>query len=104
MRGSVLSLLGEQYGPHLGKEAVKPIDFPMRNVIVAKDQPEYTPLPAYIDQESVTFVWQLSWKERLQVLISGRIWHTVLHFGRSLQPQKLQTRSPFNTGHLTRDN
>lgn len=71
---------------------MKPIEFSEQTLVIAKDQPEYLPLPAYVDSEGlVTFCWQLSWKERLQLLWSGCIWHQVMTFSSSLQPQLLLT-------------
>lgn len=74
---------------------MKPIEFSEQTLVIAKDQPEYLPLPAYVDSEGlVTFCWQLSWKERLQLLWSGCIWHQVMTFSSSLQPQLLLTEKP----------
>lgn len=73
-------------------------DFPERNVIFAEDQPQYLPLPAHralYDLEGrVTCCWVLSFRERLQVLLTGRIWHQVLTFNQPLQPQLLTTAKP----------
>lgn len=75
-----------------------PIDFEGCNVIVARDQPEYVPIPAVIDREGqhglMTFCWKLSWSERLGVLLRGELWHQVLTFGNRLQPQKLSVERP----------
>lgn len=72
------------------------VEFPEQNVIIAKDQPEYRPMPAYWDKRTgeVTCCWQLTWRERLQLLFSGRIWHTILTFNSALQPQLLQLDKP----------
>jgi hypothetical protein len=67
---------------------MKPISFPQQNVVYAKDQPQYLPLPAYrAPGGSVTSCWGLSWRERLRVLVTGRIFFTVATFGDPLQPQ-----------------
>ena len=72
--------------------------FPGHNVVYAKDQPEYRPLPAYAWPDDargrLTCCWELTWKERLRVLFTGRIWHTMLSFGQLLQPQLLETERP----------
>jgi hypothetical protein len=75
------------------------IDFPQRNVIYAENQPEYLPLPAYKipdDPEGrIIFCWKLSFRDRLRVLFTGKLWHSVLTFNHSLQPQVLMAESPF---------
>lgn len=74
-----------------------PIEFPEQTIIIAKDQPEYIPLPAYqfLDpQGTVCFCWQLTWRERIRLLVSGRLWHSVLTFYQPLQPQMLSIDSP----------
>ena len=67
------------------------INFPEVKVVIAKDQPEYMPLPAHVgwldadrSLHGVTFCWHLTWKERLQLLISGKLWHSVCTFNRPL--------------------
>ena len=73
-----------------------PVSFPEQTVVFAKDQPEYLPLPAHVDEHGcVTFCWQLSWRDRLRLLVTGKLWHQVLTFGRPLQPQKLSAECPF---------
>ena len=59
-------------------------------VIYAKDQPEYIPLPAirYEDGMIVT-KWKLTWRERVKCLMYGRIFLSILTFNRPLQPVKL---------------
>jgi len=75
-----------------------PVTFPETNVEIAKDQPEYLTLPSHVDmstpQRVATFCWQLSWRERWQLLVRGRLWHQVLTFGHPLQPQLLHTVKP----------
>ena len=74
------------------------IEFPEQNVIYAKDQPEYRPLPAhrYVADPSGTIVccWRLTWRERLRVLFGGVIWHSILTFHQQLQPQLLTVEKP----------
>lgn len=73
---------------------MKPIEFEEQTVVYAKDQPEYLPLPAAIDNGVATFCWQLSWRERFQLLWHGLLWHQVLTFNEPLQPQLLLTKKP----------
>lgn len=77
---------------------MKIIEFPEQTVVIAKDQPQYIPLPAYrfpSDPEGrIACCWELSWLERLRVLFSGRIWHQILTFNAPLQPQLLTVEKP----------
>lgn len=78
---------------------MNPIKFPEQNTTIAKDQPQYFPLPAHIvvgdTNGRAIFCWKLSFKERFKLLFSGRIWHHVLTFNGPLQPQLLEINSPF---------
>lgn len=70
-------------------------EFEEQTVVIAKDQPEYLPLPAHVDSDGVvTCCWQLTFKERMKLIFTGRIWHSVLTFNRPLQPQRLQIEKP----------
>ncbi len=76
---------------------MKPIPFPEQTVTYAKNQPQYNPLPAYREQTAegrVVFCWQLTWKERLRVLLGGVVWQEVLTFNQPLQPQLLGVDKP----------
>lgn len=74
------------------------VSFPEQTDVIAKDQPQYRPLPAHVvngDPEGrITCCWQLSWRERLKVLWTGLIWHQVLTFNSPLQPQLLLVDKP----------
>lgn len=74
---------------------MKPIRFPEVTVVWAENQPEYLPLPAYTDEERTVTCWSLSWRERLQLLLTGRMWLSQLNFGGALQAQLPQVESPF---------
>lgn len=68
-------------------------------VVLAKDQPEYIPLPvAVVDYSdgvrSMISSYRLSWRERLQILFTGRVWWEQLTFGHALQPQKMYVSEP----------
>lgn len=72
-----------------------PVSFKGQTHIMAEDQPEYMPLPAHIAEDGrMTCCWQLTWRERWQVLWSGSLWHQVLTFHHPLQPQLLMTERP----------
>jgi hypothetical protein len=76
---------------------MKPIEFPEQTVVWAKNQPEYEPLPAYTDEQETISLWKLTWRERLHVLFTGKLWLRQLNFGSPLQPQLPSTVSPWAT-------
>ena len=74
---------------------MKPVSFKYQNVVFAKDQPEYQPLPALkIDspEGEVVSCWGLSFRERMRVLFTGRIWVSLMSFNRPLTPSYLSTK------------
>jgi hypothetical protein len=70
--------------------------FEGEEIVFAKDQPEYIPLPALpVDSaQKVITRWRLSWRERLQVLFHGDVYLWVWTFRRPLQPVALETSVP----------
>jgi hypothetical protein len=76
-----------------------PIEFPEQNVVYAKDQPEYLPLPAHKTADGeVTSCWGMTWRERLRVLFTGRIYFSSLTFNGPLQPQRVSVDPPSRGG------
>lgn len=75
---------------------MRPIKFPEQNIVYAEDQPEYLPLPAYRtdDGQEVTACWGMTWRERLTVLLTGRVYVTLLTFGEPLTPSIVSTEPP----------
>jgi hypothetical protein len=74
---------------------MKPTDFPGHNVVFAKDQPEYLPLPAHRTSDGeVTSCWELTEEELQEVMRTRRIYVTQHTFNRPLQPLLLS--STFN--------
>jgi hypothetical protein len=72
---------------------LKPFDG--QTAVIAENQPQYLPMPAHISPTGdVTCCWQLTWRERLQLLFTGEIWHQIRTFSRPLQPQRLSTKRP----------
>ena len=68
---------------------MKSVEFKQQNVVFAKDQPEYTPLPALkIDgpEGYVVSCWKMSLKERIKVLFCGRVWLILMSFNKPLTP------------------
>lgn len=83
----------EAYSP------VLPSSPSVRETVLAKDQPEYQPLPVvqiqYLDgTQSMISCYRLTWRERWQILFSGKVWWEQLTFGGPLQPQKMYTAEP----------
>ena len=74
---------------------MKPIEFEEQNVIIAKDQPGYEPLPAFKNDSpegEVISCWQLSFKERVRVLFTGVIWLDLISFNKPLTPSFMTTK------------
>ena len=66
-------------------------------VVYAKDQPEYSPLPAvYLDTPSRPVIsrWRLTDEERLAVASGADVVLTLLSFGGPLTPSHLQVCMP----------
>lgn len=77
---------------------MKPISTGEHEVIYAKNQSEYLPLPACLVSRDghIATRWRASWRERLRVLWSGDVWVEVLTFNHPLQPLKVGTQKPLN--------
>lgn len=77
---------------------MKPADFAETNAVFSEHQPQYERLPAHRfkgdEQGRIAFCWQLSWRERFRVLLTGRVWQQTLTFGITLQPQLLSADKP----------
>lgn len=72
---------------------MRPIEFEERNVVYAKDQKEYLPLPAHKTEDGqVIFCESLSLKERIRVLLTGKIWVSLFTFNSPLQPSFFTTK------------
>lgn len=64
-------------------------------VVFAKDQPQYIPLPAHITEDGIVITrWRLSFMERLRLMLGGSLWLSVMTFNRPLQPVKLDVQCP----------
>lgn len=74
-----------------------PVAFQGSNIVFAKDQSPYKPLPAHRapgTQGRVTSCWKLTWKEKAILLFTGRLWLAQLTFDKPLQPQLLTVLKP----------
>lgn len=70
---------------------------PEELVVYAQNQPDYIPLPMWRGPEGLRVsCWRLTWRERLQILLGGRLWLLVMTFDRPLQPVRLVTKCPLS--------
>jgi hypothetical protein len=76
---------------------MKLIEFAEQTHVIAKHQPQYLAMPAYIPErqdEATVCCWQLSPEEIEIVKKTGLIWHSVLRCGEHMQPQLLSVEKP----------
>lgn len=62
---------------------MKPVNFKGVTAVLAKDQPQYRQLPIsqhYDQNGTITSCWSLSWRERLLVLFTGRLFFSMTTF------------------------
>ena len=74
---------------------MRPVEFPEHTMVWAKDQLPYIQLPAYTDERETISLWRLTWRERIKMLFTGRLWLRQRNFGAPLQPQRPSVDSPF---------
>jgi hypothetical protein len=66
---------------------VTPVEFPEQMVVLAKDQPQYQPLPIHVgEQATATSCWRLSVDELAEIQRTGVIWIQVITFGQGFHP------------------
>jgi hypothetical protein len=71
--------------------------FDLPEIVLAKDQPEYIPLPVLISRCEagvVTSRWKFTFRERISILFSGNIWIQQLCFHKAVTPLKPSTTEP----------
>ncbi len=74
-----------------------PIKFPEQNAGYGESQPEYLSLPVHRSGDDcgmVTSCWELSWRERLELLLTGRLWIRQMTMHKLLQPIKPMVYKP----------
>lgn len=81
-----------------------PIEFPQQNNVLAKHQPQYLPLPVFMDGVETISCWRLTIMERLTLLFTGKLWLRQMNFGEALQPQLPTAEYPFGTVELPEPN
>lgn len=72
-----------------------------RESLLAANQPQYKPLVVanitYSDgTQSMISCYKLTLRERVKLLLSGKVWWEQLTFGGPLQPQKMYLVEPFS--------
>lgn len=74
---------------------MKAIKFKEHNVVLAENQPQYTPLPVLRDQGTegiVVSCYKMSFKDKLRAVFIGKIWIGQMTFHNPLQPQLISTK------------
>ena len=74
---------------------MKPIEFKEQNIVIAKDQPQYGNLPAFISEDEegiVVSCWKLSLKERMRLLFRGKLWVGLWTVNEPLTPSLFSTK------------
>lgn len=68
---------------------MEPIKFKEQNCVYAENQAEYLPLPCFKNDSTegeVVSCWKLTFKERLKMLFTGKLWVCLLTFNKPLTP------------------
>ena len=86
---------------------MKTVEFKEVNVRIAEKQKEYLTLPVYMDTEElgvpVTMCFELEEAELKQVDETGKIWLTVMTFGRPFLPIQMGCLKPDKFEHIDED-
>ncbi len=71
----------------------KSVEFPYQNLVIAKDQPQYTPLPVCVlgENQSVVSCWEIPPEALEEVRKTGKIYIQVMTFGKPLLPLRVAT-------------
>ena len=71
------------------------IEFPEQTLIIAKDQPQYSPLPAHVTPDGVvTFAFELTDGEIERLVETRTLWVRKLTFCQPLQPINIMVEKP----------
>lgn len=73
---------------------MKALEFEEQTHVIAKDQKEYQPLPAYIDNGFVTYCMELDKDDVKSIKARGKISFRFLNFGGPFQPIRVQLDKP----------
>jgi hypothetical protein len=77
---------------------MKSVEFPQQTTVIAKDQPQYHPLPAHVANGVVTSCWEPDAEDIKRLAMYGKLYVSQLTFGGPLQPLTVQTH--FNPPQL----
>ena len=73
-------------------------------VVFAKDQPQYIPLPSLKFSDGLVVTrWSLSWAERIHLILGGSLFLGVLTFNSPLQPIRMSTSVDEVVGLMPKD-
>ena len=72
---------------------MKPIDFPEQNIIFRGTMENSCDMPAFRDENQVISCWDLTWRERLRLLLGKKIWLWI--FAPVPPHTSIDTLSPF---------
>lgn len=70
---------------------MKSVQFPEQTVVIAKDQPQYNPLPAHVANGVVTSCWEPDAEDIKRLALYGKLYVSQVTFGEPLQPLAVQT-------------
>jgi hypothetical protein len=71
---------------------MKPVKFKECNVVYAEGQDEYNSLPCLKDDKGdVVICQQMTLRERLRVLVTGKVWLHLMTFNKPLTPHYMTT-------------
>lgn len=76
---------------------VQPIPFEKQNVVIAKDQHPYLPLPGQMfgdAQGTLLTSWEVTDEDLEEIIRTRRVWVTTLTMGHPLQPFRLSSDEP----------
>ena len=71
------------------------LDFPGKNIDIAKNQDEYNTLPALVDGDKTISVWVFTPGEILLINKGGRLILSQMNFNQPLQPVRLEISGKF---------
>ena len=78
---------------------MKLIEFKEQTCVIAKNQPQYEPMPAWREADDIegriVCCWKLTKWERIKLLFTGKVWHYIFTFNQPIQPQLLSVAYPF---------
>lgn len=84
---------------------MQPIEFPQRTDLLAKNQPQYTPIPVHVGTKAAGFpmtaCFQLTPEELAEIVATEQLWYTQITFGNAFQPVRLSTQNPFINAEQT---